>query len=149
VSEPNPEPPHPDPPLERLPIDGLKRVGPRVRERLGRLGIGSVQDLLFHLPVRYQDRSRVVPLAELAPGVEVQVEGQVSDAQISYGRRRSFKVWLTQEAGAADQAGGGGLLLRFFHFSPQQLAALRPGVRLRCYGEVRQGPNSLEIVHPE
>ncbi|HYN79563.1 MAG TPA: DEAD/DEAH box helicase, partial [Lamprocystis sp. (in: g-proteobacteria)] len=128
------------------------RVGPRVRERLGRLGIDTVQDLLFHLPLRYQNRSRVVPLAELVPGAEVQIEGQVSDAQISYGRRRSLKVWLTDEPGSPDRPGdqpGGGVLLRFFHFSPQQLASLRPGVRLRCYGEVRQGPNSLEIVHPE
>ena len=145
----NPDPPDPQTPLECRPIEGLKRVGPRVRERLGRLGIGTVQDLLFHLPVRYQNRSRVVPLAELTPGAEVQVEGQVGDVQIGYGRRRSLKVWLIAEDGSPDQPGSGGVLLRFFHFSPQQLAALRPGVRLRCYGEVRQGPNSLEIVHPE
>jgi ATP-dependent DNA helicase RecG len=127
-------------------VERLSGVGPRLRERLARLGIHSVQDLLFHLPVRYQDRTRLVPLAELRPGAEALAEGEVADAQIGYGRRRSLKVWLVEGRGSGP---GGGLLLRFFHFSPQQLAALRPGARLRCYGEVRQGPNSLEMIHPE
>ncbi len=129
-----------------MPVERLSGVGPRLRERLARLGIRSVQDLLFHLPLRYQDRTRLVPLAELRPGAEALVEGEVADAQIGYGRRRSLKVWLIEGPGAGP---GGGLLLRFFHFSPQQLASLRPGVRLRCYGEVRQGPDSLEMIHPE
>jgi len=146
-----PEPPVPIPaaPLDRLAVADLQRVGPRVAARLARLGIHSVQDLLFHLPVRYQDRSRVVPLAELRPGVEVQVQGEVGEAQIAYGRRRSLKVWLRDLAATGDQHPAPGVLLRFFYFSPQQVAALRPGVRLTCYGEVRQGPNSLELVHPE
>ncbi|WP_295454873.1 ATP-dependent DNA helicase RecG [uncultured Thiodictyon sp.] len=141
-----------DPPpasLDRLPVADLQRVGPRLLARLARLGIHSVQDLLFHLPVRYQDRTSVVPLAQLRPGVTVQVQGQISEAQISYGRRRSLKVWITDVAGGGAERVGAGVLLRFFHFSPQQLAALRPGVRLSCYGEVREGPSSLEIVHPE
>jgi len=130
--------------LEDTPVERLTGVGPRLRERLARLGIRSVQDLLFHLPVRYQDRTRRVPLAELLAGSEALVEGEVADAQIGYGRRRSLKVWLTDGPGRQ-----GGLLLRFFRFSSQQLAALRPGAWLRCYGEVRQGPNSLEMIHPE
>ncbi len=130
--------------LDGIAVERLDRVGPRVRDRLARLGIRSVQDLLFHLPVRYQDRSRVVPIAELRPGAEVMVEGEVSDVQIGYGRRRSLKVWLSDGSGVA-----GGLLLRFFHFSSQQLAALRPGVRLSCFGEVREGPGALEMIHPE
>ncbi|WP_295388990.1 ATP-dependent DNA helicase RecG [uncultured Thiodictyon sp.] len=144
-----PDPATPATPLDRVPVADLQRVGPRLLARLARLAIHSVQDLLFHLPIRYQDRTAVVPLRELRPGVTVQVQGQVSEAQIGYGRRRSLKVWLTDGAGAADQGSESGVLLRFFHFSPQQLAALRPGVRLACYGEVRQGPNSLELVHPE
>ena len=130
-----------------MPVERLDRVGPRVRERLARLGIRSVQDLLFHLPVRYQDRTQLVPIGELRPGMEALVEGTVADAQIAYGRRRSLKVWLQSQANPEDVAAG--LLLRFFHFSPQQSSALRPGVRLRCFGEVREGPNSLEMIHPE
>jgi RecG-like helicase len=128
--------------LERLPIRALARVGPKIAERLERLGILTVQDLLFHLPLRYQDRTRVTPLAEIAPGLETWVEGEIRESSISQGRRRSLKVWIGDALGA-------GLLLRFFHFSPQQAAALKPGKRVRCYGEVRQGPQSLEMVHPE
>ncbi len=133
--------------LEDTPVERLDRVGPRVRERLARLGIQSVQDLLFHLPVRYQDRTQLIPIAELRPGVEASVEGTVADVQIGYGRRRSLKVWLQDETNSAGVAAG--LLLRFFHFSPQQSSALRAGVRLRCFGEVREGPSSLEMIHPE
>ena len=128
--------------LDRIPVRSLNRVGPRVAERLDRLGIRTVQDLLFHLPLRYQDRTRLTPLPDVQPGVEALVEGEILEAQIASGRRRSLKVWL-------GDALGGGLLLRFFHFSPQQVAALKPGEHLRCYGEVRQGPQSLEMVHPE
>ncbi|TVQ85193.1 MAG: ATP-dependent DNA helicase RecG [Chromatiaceae bacterium] len=130
-----------EPTLDQVPVTALARVGPRLAERLARLGIASVQDLLFHLPLRYQDRSQLRPLAQVCAGEEALVEGVVTDASISHGRRRSLKVWL--------EDAGGGILLRFFHFSPAQSAALRPGRRLRCFGEVRQGPQSLELVHPE
>ena len=131
-------------PLDQQPVERLKRVGPRVRERLAKLGIRNVQDLLFHLPLRWQDRTRLVPLGELRAGAEAAVEGVVTDAQIAYGRRRSLKVWLGD-----GEPHGAGLLWRFFHFSPQQLEILRPGVWLRGFGEVRQGPNCLEMIHPE
>ncbi len=128
--------------LEQTPVDQLHRVGPRISQRLAKLGIETVADLLFHLPVRYQDRTRVRPIYGLQPGEEVVVEGVVTDARISYGRRRSLKVWLQDDS-------GGGLMLRFFHFGPGQTQALRPGTRLRCFGEVSQGPEALGMVHPE
>jgi ATP-dependent DNA helicase RecG len=129
--------------LNKVSVDGLRGVGPKVAERLARIGVASVQDLLFHLPLRYQDRTRVVPIADLKAGDEALVDGEIRDAAIGYGRRRSLKVWL------ADESGQGGILLRFFHFSRSQTSALKPGARLRCYGEVRSGPQSLEMVHPE
>lgn len=129
-------------PLAAMGVERLSGVGPRLRERLARLGIQSVQDLLFHLPIRYQDRTRLIPLRELRAGAEALVEAEVADVQLGYGRRRSLKVWLSEGR-------GGGLLLRFFHFSRGQLETLRPGMRLRCYGEVRQGPGGLEMIHPE
>jgi ATP-dependent DNA helicase RecG len=132
----------PEQALDQMPVTGLRGVGPRLAERLSRLGIESVGDLLFHLPLRYQDRTRLVQIAALRAGDEALVEGEIADARIGFGRRRSLRVWLTD-------GGAGGLLLRFFHFSNAQAAALRPGVRLRCFGEVRQGPEALEMVHPQ
>ncbi len=128
--------------LDGMPVAALRGVGPRIAERLAHLGVDSVQDLLFHLPLRYQDRTRLAPISELRPGDEALVEGEVRAAEIGFGRRRSLRVWLTD-------GGVGELLLRFFHFSGSQVAALQRGVHLRCFGEVRQGPLSLEMVHPE
>jgi ATP-dependent DNA helicase RecG len=127
---------------DRIPVERLKGVGPRLAERLANLGVTSVQDVLFHLPSRYQDRTRLTAIAELSAGGEALVEGTVTAAELGFGRRRSLKVWLADGE-------SGGLLLRFFHFSPAQRAGLQRGVRLRCYGEVRQGLQSLEMIHPE
>jgi ATP-dependent DNA helicase RecG len=127
--------------LESAPLTGLNRVGPRVAERLAKLGVSTVQDLLFHLPLRYQDRTRLLPLAALKTGGEALIQGEVVDASIGYGRRRSFKVWLND--------GTGCVMLRFFHFGRNQTAAFKPGTAVRCFGEARMGPQSLEMVHPE
>ncbi|WP_296900866.1 ATP-dependent DNA helicase RecG [Thiohalocapsa sp.] len=135
--------------LDQIPVTDLKRVGPKLAERLHKLGIDTVADLLFHLPARYQDRSRLRALADLRDGDEALVEGVVTDAQIAHGRRRSLKVWLRDGQADPAAAGGGGVLLRFFHFSRAQAEGMRPGAHLRCFGQVRQGPQTLEMVHPE
>lgn len=127
--------------LDQLPVTALKGVGARNSEKLARLGIRTVQDILFHLPFRYQDRTRVVPIGSLRPGDNVVVEGEIELADIRFGRRRSLLVKLAD--------GTGSLTLRFFHFSNAQKAALGRGNRLRCYGEVRPGPGGYEMVHPE
>ncbi|MCB1723350.1 MAG: ATP-dependent DNA helicase RecG [Chromatiaceae bacterium] len=127
--------------LAETPVTALKGVGPKNAERLSRLGIFSVQDLLFHLPVRYQDRTRIVPIGALRAGDQAVIQGQVELADIRYGRRRSLLVRLAD--------GTGSILLRFFHFSATQQANMARGSRLRCFGEVRNGPQSLELVHPE
>ncbi len=124
-----------------VPVEVLKGVGPKAVERLERLGIRSVQDLLFHFPIRYQDRTRVVPIGSLRPGDQAVVQGEVEHAEVRLGRRRSLLVRIAD--------GSGAILLRFFHFSAAQRAALTRGVRLRCFGEVRNGPASYELVHPE
>jgi ATP-dependent DNA helicase RecG len=127
--------------LDRLAVTRLEGVGPKSAERLERLGILSVQDLLFHLPSGYQDRTRIFAIGGLRPGQQAVVEGEIEHAEIRMGRRRSLLVSLAD--------GTGVLVLRFFHFSAAQRAALVRGVRLRCFGEVRNGPASLEMVHPE
>ncbi|WP_456378065.1 ATP-dependent DNA helicase RecG [Thiolapillus sp.] len=127
--------------LSALPVTALKGVGPKSAERLARLGIHRVQDILFHLPLRYQDRTRVTLMQYLRPGDEVVVEGEVEHVEIRFGRRRSLLVHLSD--------GSGRIILRFFHFSAAQKNNLKPGLALRCFGEVRNGPACLELVHPE
>ena len=127
--------------LQELSVTTLKGVGPRIAERLAGLGIESVQDILFHLPLRYQDRTRVYPLGAVRPGEHVVIEASVDHAQIRFGRRRSLLVQVSD--------GTGTLTLRFFYFSNAQKVSFRQGVRLRCFGEIRNGPASYEIVHPE
>ncbi len=129
---------------ERLcdrPVASLNGAGPAVLRRLQALGIESVQDLLFHLPYRYQDRTRITPIGGLRPSQEALVCGEIKSARVQFGRRRSLICTLGD---------GSGLLgLRFFHFSRSQEAGLTPGTRLRCFGEIRRSPGGLEMVHPE
>ena len=119
----------------------LKGAGPAVAERLRPLGIERVQDLLFHLPSRYEDRRRIVPLMELKAGEEALVRGKVAAADVRFGPRRSLRVAIDD--------GSNGLLLRFFHFNEQQKQGFGEGRWVRAYGTVRAGANGLEMVHPE
>ncbi|MCZ6620008.1 MAG: ATP-dependent DNA helicase RecG, partial [Gammaproteobacteria bacterium] len=123
------------------PIETLKGVGPSLRGKLNRLGIFRTTDLLLHLPMRYQDRTRLVPLRAVRAQQECLVLGQVINSKIAYGRRRSWVVTIEDDSGP--------LALRFFHFSKQQQASLRSGMYVRAFGEVRFGASGLEMTHPE
>ncbi|WP_312966486.1 ATP-dependent DNA helicase RecG [Stutzerimonas kunmingensis] len=127
--------------LATVPVTALKGVGAALAEKLARVGLETLQDVLFHLPLRYQDRTRVVPIGALRPGQDAVIEGVVSGADIVMGRRRSLLVRL--------QDGSGTLSLRFYHFSQAQKEAMKRGTQLRCYGEARPGASGLEIYHPE
>ncbi len=123
------------------PAGSLAGVGPRLSDKLQRLGVRAVRDLLYHLPCRYQDRTRIAPIGRLRLKQEVVVEGVIASSQIQFGRRRSLLCRLQDDSGT--------LTLRFFHFNREQQQRLATGRRLRCFGEVRRGPQSLEMVHPE
>jgi ATP-dependent DNA helicase RecG len=123
------------------PVTALRGVGERQAERLRALGVETVQDLLFLLPLRYEDRTRVVPLGELQPGQRAVVEGEVLLTEVAFRGRRQMLSRIGD--------GSGYLTLRFFYFTAQQQEGLARGVRIRCYGEARRGPKGLEIVHPE
>jgi ATP-dependent DNA helicase RecG len=123
------------------PAATLAGVGPQILQRLARLGVETVADLLCLVPLRYEDRTEVRHLGSLRPGEKVLVEGEIALSEVTFGRRRSLLVRLSDRTG--------NLTLRFFHFSRQQQAGLGRGVRLRCFGEVRAGPTGLEMVHPE
>ncbi|MFC3608276.1 ATP-dependent DNA helicase RecG [Stutzerimonas tarimensis] len=127
--------------LSVVPVTALKGVGAALAEKLARVGLETLQDVLFHLPLRYQDRTRISPIGALRPGEDAVVEGIVGGADIVMGRRRSLLVRL--------QDGSGTLSLRFYYFNQAQKEALKRGTSLRCYGEVRPGASGLEIYHPE
>ncbi|HET7202841.1 MAG TPA: ATP-dependent DNA helicase RecG [Steroidobacteraceae bacterium] len=127
--------------LAERPVTALRGVGPALAESLARLGLRTVQDVLFHLPLRYEDRTRVVPVGSLRHGDRAVIEGEIQLAEVVFRRRRTLLVRLAD--------GTGFVTLRFFHFSASQQAQLVRGQRLRCFGDVRMGPGGLEIVHPE
>lgn len=123
------------------PVRELRGVGPALAGKLAECGVHRVEDLLFHLPLRYQDRTRITPIGAALEGSDIVVEGEVRLADIAFGRRRSLVVRL--------QDGTGTLTLRFFHFSAAQKNNLQPGSRLRCFGQVRRGASGPEMYHPE
>ncbi len=127
--------------LAAVSVTALKGVGAALAEKLAKVGLETLQDVLFHLPLRYQDRTRIVPIGALRPGQDAVVEGIVAGADVVMGRRRSLLVRL--------QDGSGTLSLRFYHFSQAQKEGLKRGTQIRCYGEVRPGSSGLEIYHPE
>ena len=126
---------------EQRPVTALRGVGSALAERLSKLGVTQVQDLLFVLPLRYEDRTHVEPIGALNTGDRVVVEGEIQLTEITFRRRRQLLCRISD--------GSGFLTLRFFYFSESQQKGLERGVRIRCFGEVRRGPSGLEMVHPE
>ncbi|MGB5492566.1 MAG: ATP-dependent DNA helicase RecG [Woeseiaceae bacterium] len=122
-------------------LTSLKGVGPALVTKLEKLGLYRVEDLLFLLPLRYEDRTQLVKIGALLPGQRCLVSGEVLLAETVYRGRRNLLVRIGD--------GSGQLTLRFFHFSRQQQAQFQPGVRLTCFGECRRSGTSLEMIHPE
>ncbi len=129
------------PTLDTINVTALKGVGNQFAEKLAKLGLHTLQDIVFHLPLRYMDRTRVSPIGSLGPNHHVVIEGEIKACQVVFGKRRSLLCRL--------QDGTGTISLRFFHFSAAQKQGLQPGTHLRCFGETRRGASGLEIYHPE
>ncbi len=127
--------------LDATPVDTLKGVGNAMAEKLAVIGIHTLQDVLFHLPFRYQDRTRLSKIGELVPGREAVICAEVLIADVVVRQRRSLLVRIND--------GTGSITLRFFHFSQQQVKQFERGATVQCFGEVRRGPGMLEMVHPE
>ncbi len=119
----------------------LKGVGVKTCEHLAAIGIHNIQDLLFHLPFRYQDRTQYTQIINLKFTEFALVKAKVLKTEIKFGRRRSMLVWLEDKTGI--------MCLRYFHFSIQQKSGFYQGRELEAFGEVRIGPQSMEMIHPE
>lgn len=126
---------------QTLCITSLQSVGRALAKTLAKLGLFTVQDVLFHLPIRYLDRTRIVPIYQLQLHTHVVIQGEVKDCQIVMARRRSLIV--TIDDGTASTR------LRFFHFNAAQKNTFSVGQIIRCYGEPRVGSSGLEFYHPE
>lgn len=127
--------------LSEYTLDNLKGVGPKQLEKLQKLGLFVVRDLLFHLPLRYQDKTRKTELETVLVGQEVLIEAEVFSQHLTQGRRSSLLVKV-------QSASGHFLTLRFFHFHYRQAQQFSRGKTIRVFGEVRTGPNGFEMVHP-
>lgn len=126
---------------KQLSLTQLKGVGPKLAQQFSDWGIHDLVNLLFHLPFRYEDRTRVTPIAALRPQQTYVVQGFVKSSQILFGKRRSLSVRINDQTGS--------LGLRFYHFTASQKKQFENGAEIRCYGEARRGASGLEIYHPE
>lgn len=122
-------------------LTALRGVGATLVTKLNKMGIGSCQDLLFHLPFRYEDRTQITPLHQLQHGQSALVLATIAAVEMQYGRRRSLLVQLHD--------GGAEFYMRLFYFNAAQYQALQEGQWLQCYGEARSGRHGLEMIHPE
>ncbi len=127
--------------LSQVALSTFKGVGPSMATKLEKIGLVSVQDLLFHLPLRYEDRTRVTTIRDCLPGTHTNIIGEITNSQITHGKRRMLIVDLND--------GTGNVQLCFFSFSASQKNSLSIGCTIRCYGEIKRGPRGLQIVHPE
>jgi len=134
--------PDPAQAVDARPVSSLPGVGPALAATLERLGLLTLQDLWFHLPLRYEDRTRLTAIRDLRAGDSAQVEGRIEAIEKGFRYRPQLRIAIGDESRST-------LVLRFFHFNNAQVNQLAIGGRLRCFGEVRHGKHGLEMVHPQ
>lgn len=123
------------------PVTTLRGVGAKMASRLAEIGIRSLEDLLFHFPLRYQDRTQVTPIAGLRDQVDAVIEGTVRGAAVTMGRRRTLLVKVEDNTGL--------LTVRFFHFRQAQVTQFKTGARVQLFGTPRRLGSGTEVIHPE
>ncbi|MDO9894322.1 ATP-dependent DNA helicase RecG [Glaesserella parasuis] len=127
--------------LDGVPLTALSGVGAAISEKLSRIGINNVQDLLFHLPMRYEDRTRITPIADVRPESFATVEGFVQLTEVQFGRRPILSTTISD--------GTSKITLKFFNFNAGMKNSLATGVRVKTFGEIKRGRFMAEIHHPE
>ncbi|MEZ9386988.1 ATP-dependent DNA helicase RecG [Vibrio lentus] len=127
--------------LSAIPLNSLSGVGAKVAEKLEKVGLNNVQDLLFHLPLRYEDRTRIYPIVKLHAGLWAAVQGKVMHVDTIFGKRKMLTVKISD--------GNGTITLRFFNFTAGMKNNFAEGKQVHAYGEIKRGNMGLEIVHPD
>jgi ATP-dependent DNA helicase RecG len=127
--------------MNAVPLTSLAGVGNKVAEKLNKIGLHTVQDLLFHLPLRYEDRTRIYPIVKLHPGLWAATLGTVMQADTVFGRKKMLTVKISDHNGT--------LTLRFFHFTAAMKNQFATGRQVQCFGEIKRGMNGLEMIHPD
>ena len=123
------------------PVSVLDGIGAQTARRFEKLGVSTLQDLLFHLPIRYEDRTRITPIGALTAGMTALIVGRIECADILPRGRKSLIVRITDDTGW--------ISVKFFHYSASQFHAFVPGSAISCYGEARYGYAGLEMTHPD
>ena len=121
--------------------DSLAGVGPTLAAKLAKCGILTVQDLLFHLPYRYQDRTRITPIQDLRPDDWCVIAGRVCKTEVKQGKKMMLNCYVEDKTGI--------IKLRFFHFNKQQIKALDQSTQIYVFGEVKEFNHQIEMIHPE
>ncbi|KHT65277.1 ATP-dependent DNA helicase RecG [Photobacterium gaetbulicola] len=127
--------------LDTIALTELSGVGAKMAEKLEKIGLHTVQDLLFHLPLRYEDRTRIWPIASAMAGQHLTIQGEVLSSNITFGKRRMLTVKIGDQTGSAT--------LRFFNFNAAMKNSLSEGKQVKAYGEIKRGKYGLEIIHPD
>ncbi|XUA19280.1 ATP-dependent DNA helicase RecG [Citrobacter sp. OP27] len=127
--------------LDAVPLSALTGVGAAQTSKLAKIGLHNVQDLLLHLPLRYEDRTQLYPINDLLPGIYATVEGEVLNSNITFGGRRMMTCQISD--------GTGILTMRFFNFNAAMKNSLATGRRVLAYGEAKRGKYGAEMIHPE
>ena len=121
-------------------IAEIKGVGPKVKEELNKIGINYIQDALFLLPKKYENRTKLTSIKDLVPGEAFQFEGEILESKTIFPGRRSFMARISD--------GTGFLQIRLFYFSYAQANAFKVGLHVRGYGVVRSNGSLLQVFHP-
>ena len=127
--------------MDQASLIDLKGVGQKGLIKLNKIGINSIEDLLFHLPIRYNDKTKLSKIADLEPGKKLLFEGRIEKANVIFFKKRMFVVRISDETGSVQ--------LRFFYFNKSQMSNFSVGKNVRCFGELRAASNTKEVVHPE
>ncbi|WP_288403512.1 ATP-dependent DNA helicase RecG [uncultured Acinetobacter sp.] len=122
-------------------VQQLQGVGAAAATLLEKLHIFSTDDLLFHLPRDYEDRSTIIPMNQLVVGRSYLLEGEVRSVDFPPGKKKSLAALLQDDFGK--------VTLRFYHIYKGLTDRIKMGQQLRIFGEVRVGARGLEMYHPE